>query len=55
MYGKVFCDVCDHWFHVDTHKNEATCPGCHENVLPDPVDELDDLFGLDHQDPEPTP
>lgn len=48
MPSKFFCDVCDHWFHTESD-TEAVCPGCHENVLPDPTDDLDDLFGLDHQ------
>lgn len=52
MNGDFFCDVCSAWFFVESDDDQAVCPHCRENVLPDADDDIDDLFGLDHQNQE---
>jgi len=42
--GEFFCDVCQEPFTARTMDDEAVCPFCGENILPEPEEQYVDRY-----------
>ena len=44
VFGEFFCDVCHAPFSARTMDDEAVCPSCGENILPEPEEQYVDRY-----------